>query len=185
MNRNFTLSRDTVSLLIIDVQDKLFPQVERACEVMHQIQTLVRAFQRLNLPIYSTEQYPKGLGGTVGGLKALLGASQTYFPKTTFSCLKDPEIKAKLLDAPITQWVLVGIEAHVCVLQTAKDLMTAGKEVVVINDAIASRSIYDFSTAIAEFRDIGVRVTSTETVIFELLSDAKTPEFKHVIELIK
>lgn len=185
MTRNFTLSRSSCGLLIIDVQEKLFSQVDRPCEVMSQIQFLVRSFKELKLPIFSTEQYPKGLGGTIPSLRAILGDMQEYLPKTTFSCLKDDQIKKRLLEQSISQWILVGIEAHVCVLQTAKDLLAIEKEVVVINDAITSRSIYDFSTAIAEMRDIGVRVTSSETAIFELLADAETPEFKAVIELIK
>jgi nicotinamidase-related amidase len=185
MTQNFTLSKSACGLLIVDVQEKLFQQVDRACEVMQQIQILVKAFQMMKLPTFCSEQYPQGLGQTVSTLKALLGSSQRYLSKTTFSCLKDPKIKADLLAQPISQWILIGIEAHVCILQSAKDLLSEGKQVTVINDAITSRSVYDFSTAIAEMRDCGVRVTSTETAIFELVKDSQAPEFKQVIELIK
>lgn len=89
------------------------------------------------------------------------------------------------MHAPTDQWVLIGIEAHVCVLQTAKDLIAEGKQVVVLNDAIGSRSIYDFSTAIAEMRDCGVRITSTETILFELLRNSQAAEFKAMSQLIK
>jgi len=185
MTQNFTLSRSACGLLVIDVQEKLFPFVDRGCEVMQQMQILVKAFQKMGLPIYSTEQYPQGLGPTVAELKAYLGNSQQYLSKTTFSCLKDPQIKTMLLSEPISQWVLIGIEAHVCILQTARDLLAEGKQVAIVNNAITSRSIYDFSTAIAEMRDMGVRVTSTETVLFELLKDSQVAEFKQIIELIK
>lgn len=183
--QNEKLLRDKVGLLVIDVQEKLFPYVENSCPVMQTLQKAVRGFQILHLPIYVTEQYPKGLGSTVATLKGVLGQEQTYLIKTAFSCLDDPLVKEELLKAPIEQWVVVGIEAHVCVLQTVKDLINNNKQVVVLNDAISSRSIYDFSTAIAELRDYGARISSTETVLFELLRDSKAAEFKEISQLIK
>ncbi len=185
MNHNYKLSRDQCALLVIDVQEKLFPYVENSCHVMQAIQKAVRGFQILGLPIFATEQYPQGLGSTVGPLKGLLGEKQHYFTKTAFSCLDDAGIKKDLLLAPVQQWIVLGIEAHVCVLQTAKDLLEMGKQVVVLNDAISSRSIYDFSTAIAEMRDCGARISSTETVLFELLRHSKASEFKEISQLIK
>ncbi|HEV8052708.1 MAG TPA: isochorismatase family protein [Parachlamydiaceae bacterium] len=185
MNKNYKLSRDTTGLLLIDVQEKLFPYVENSCPVMQTLQKAVRGFQILSLPIYVTEQYPQGLGSTVATLKGVLGPAQAYLVKTTFSCLDDTAIKDELLKAPVDQWVVVGIEAHVCVLQTVKDLIEAGKQVTVLNDAISSRSIYDFSTAIAELRDCGARISSTETVLFELLRNSKAAEFKEISQLIK
>lgn len=185
MNRNYKLSRENVGLLVIDVQEKLFPYVENTCPVMKTLQKAVQGFQILHLPIYVTEQYPQGLGSTVATLKGVLGSDQSYLVKTAFSCMDDADIKDRLLDTPIEQWVLVGIEAHVCVLQTAKDLLDCGKHVTILNDAISSRSIYDFSTAIAELRDCGARITSTETVLFELLRNSKAAEFKEISQLIK
>jgi len=182
---NYRLDRKKTGLLVIDVQEKLFPLVERSCEILPMMRKVVRGFQIMNLPIVVTEQYPKGLGHTVASLKACLGEEQTYLEKTCFSCFGDPSIQKLLGDLPISQWVLIGIEAHVCVLQTAKDLLAAGKQVVVLNDAISSRSLFDFSTAIAELRDCGARVSSTEIVLFELLRDAKAPEFKQISEIIK
>ena len=182
---NFTLLKPKAALLVIDVQEKLFGHVERSCEVLHSLLKVVRGAQLLGIPIYATEQYPHGLGPTLAPLRELLGPEQTYLDKTCFSCLGDPGIKEHLLKEPVSQWILVGIEAHVCVLQTAKDLRAAGKEVTVLNDAIASRSIYDFSTAIAEMRDCGVRISSVETILFELVRDAKAPEFKAISQLVK
>lgn len=183
--KNSKLLRDKVGLLVVDVQEKLFPYVENSCPVMQTIQKAVRGFQILHLPIYVTEQYPKGLGHTVATLKGVLGPDQTYLAKTTFSCLDDHAVKEALLQAPIAQWVVAGIEAHVCILQTVKDLLENNKQVVVLNDAISSRSIYDFSTAIAELRDCGARISSTETILFELLRDSKAAEFKEISQLIK
>jgi nicotinamidase-related amidase len=185
MTANFSLERKKTALLIIDVQDKLFSQVERSCEVMLTIQKVIKGFQILNLPIFVSEQYPKGLGSTIATLKAALHEDQEFLPKTTFSCLKDPAIEEKIRKLKADQWVLVGIEAHVCVLQTAKDLLKKGHEVVVLNDAITSRSLYDFSTAIAEMRDCGARISSAETILFELLGDSQADEFKEMSQLVK
>ncbi|MEI8366440.1 MAG: isochorismatase family protein [Parachlamydiaceae bacterium] len=185
MIKNYRVDRANVGLLVIDVQEKLFPYVENSCVVMQTMQKAIRGFQILHLPIYVTEQYPRGLGGTVPTLKGILGEGQRYLTKTAFSCLADDAIRQELVHSSITQWVIVGIEAHVCVLQTAKDLLEQGKQVIILNDAISSRSIYDFSTAIAELRDCGARISSTETVLFELLRDSKATEFKEISQLIK
>lgn len=183
---NFILDRKTTGLLVVDVQEKLFPLVERSCEVYQQIMKVVQGFNILNLPIEVSEQYPQGLGRTIQPLQALLGDQQNYLSKTTFSCLGDEKIFRQLRNhESVTQWVIIGLETHVCVLQTARDLIKAGLQVVVLNDAISSRSIYDYSTAIAELRDCGVRISSTETVLFELLRDSKASEFKQLSALIK
>jgi nicotinamidase-related amidase len=179
------LSRTNTALLVIDVQEKLFPLVERSDEILYKLRQAVQGFQILGLPIYVTEQYPQGLGEVVPDLKCSLGPTQVYFSKTTFSCLADEKIKGVLVSQPVNQWVVSGIEAHVCVLQTVKELLKTGHEVVVLNDAISSRSIYDYSTAIAEMRDYGARISSTETVLFELVHDSKAPEFKQISQLIK
>lgn len=185
MTELYHLDRKSTGLLIVDVQEKLFPLVERTCEVMESLKLVIEGFQILNLPIVVTEQYPEGLGPTVGTLKAWLGADQHYLSKTTFSCFGDQKIKKTLLAMPIDYWVVVGIEAHVCVLQTVKELLMAGKKVIVLNDCISSRSIFDFSTAIAEMRDYGARISSVETVLFELVWDSKAAEFKQISQLIK
>lgn len=185
MAQNYTLSRNKVGLILVDVQERLFGYVERPCEVLDTLQKLIQGFQIMHLPIVVTEQYPQGLGSTILALKNCLGEQQKYLTKTTFSCMGDPEIHDYIIGLPIDQWVVVGIEAHVCVLQTVKDLLAIGKQVAVLNDAITSRSIYDFSTAIAEMQQLGVRVTSTETVLFELIRDSKAPEFKAISQLVK
>lgn len=182
---NYTLSRSNTAVLIVDVQEKLFPQVERSCEMLNALLSAIQGFKIMNLPIVVTEQYPEGLGSTLEILKQYLGEQQQYLRKTTFSCLGDSHIEEQILKMPATQWIVVGMEAHVCVMQTAKDLLAAGREVVVLNDAISSRSIYDFSTAIAEMRDCGARISSVETVLFELLRDSQAVEFKQISQLIK
>ena len=185
MLQNYRLQRDQVGLLVIDVQEKLYRLVDRPHETLAKMQQTIKGFQILNLPIVVTEQYPQGLGHTIEGLKSLLTEEDIMPSKTCFSCLGDSSIHDHIVNMPISQWILIGIEAHVCVFQTAKDLLEEGKQVAVLNDAITSRSIYDYSTAIAEMRDIGVRISSAETVLFELVRDAKAPEFKQISELVK
>lgn len=185
MTKNSSLSKGDTGLLVVDVQEKLFGHIERANDVLSAMLQTIKGFQILRLPIVVTEQYPQGLGHTVPAMKTFLGEGQRYLTKTTFSCMGDDEIRRYILSQPVQQWVIVGIEAHVCVLQTAKGLLSAGKDPVVLNDAISSRSLYDFSTAIAELRDLGIRVSSAETVLFELVRDSKAQEFKAISQLIK
>lgn len=185
MLKNQTLTKENTGLIIVDVQEKLFNRVERCNEVLHVMLQVIKSFKIMRMPIVVTEQYPKGLGHTIPVLKHFLDSKQKILEKTTFSCVGSDEISQHILSLPVQNWVLIGIEAHVCVLQTAKGLLAAGKNPVVLNDAVTSRSIYDFATAIAELRDLGVRVTSAETVIFELLGDSMVPEFKAVSQLIK
>lgn len=182
---NFKLQREKTGLIIVDVQDRLFGLIERSCEILLAMQKVIKGFQVMNLPIVTTEQYPAKLGPTIATIKALLPDDQQYPAKTTFSAMRDAAIRRMLLEAPVEQWVIIGIEAHVCILQTAKDLLMEGRQVTVLNDAISSRSIYDFSTAIAELRDCGARVSSVETVLFELIGDSKSPDFKDISQLIK
>jgi nicotinamidase-related amidase len=178
------LSRNRCGLLVVDVQERLYPRVERPCEILKAMQVAIRGFKILNLPIVFTEQCPEKLGSTIEPLKILLGQCQ-QFTKTAFSCFGDPAIKNFLLSLKVQEWVLVGLEAHICILQTAKELLAAQKDCIVLNDAISSRSIYDFSTAIAEMRDCRVRITSTETVLFELLRNSQEKEFKQICELVR
>jgi len=179
------LQREKTGLLIVDVQEKLFERVERSAEVLEVILQVIKGFKTLHLPIVVTEQYPQGLGSTVPLIKSYLDKGQKFWSKTTFSCVSDKSVKEYISSLPVQQWVVVGIEAHVCVLQTVKELLLIGKDPVVLNDAITSRSIYDFSTAIAEMRDLGVRVTSAETILFELVRDSKAPEFKAISQIVK
>lgn len=167
----------TIALGVIDVQEKLFPLVERAQEIASSLQLIIRGCDILSVPIIYTEQSPEKLGKTLTGL--LLPEAKPL-PKTKFSAA-DVLMKNSKKDV----WVLCGIEAHVCIFQTARDLVSAGKSVIVLNDAISSRSIYDYSTAIAEMRDIGCRISSVETILFELLEDANSPKFKEISQLIK
>ena len=172
-------------LLIVDVQEKVFRAVDRQMDVLHTMQTLIKGMQLMHLPIYISEQYPTGLGPTVQGIRELLTNDVMIFSKRTFSCWKTQAIRDMIVKSGITQWILVGIETHVCILQTAKDLKKNNFDVVVLNDAVSSRSLYDYSTAISELKEDGIRVSSVETVLFELMETSEAPEFKAFSELLK
>lgn len=183
--KNTIVDRKRTGLLVIDVQDRLFSLVERQCDVTHAIELTIKGANILNLPIIVTEQYPEKMGRTIEILRNALGDRYQPVGKRTFSCLAEEGLNKQVLDLPVDYWILVGIEAHVCILQTAKALLKAGKEVIILNDAISARSIYDYSTAIAELRDCGARISSVETILFELLQDSRLPEFKEISQLIK
>jgi nicotinamidase-related amidase len=182
---NFTLLRNQAALLIVDMQGKVFAAVDHGNDILQTILRVLKGFQALVIPVFVSEQCPDKLGESMLPVRIALGNDYKPYKKTTFSCVADPEFLAFVKNSGLTQWVLVGIEAHVCVLQTAKDLLNLGMEVVVLNDAISSRSIYDFSTGIAEMRDAGVRISCAETVLFELLRDSRSPEFKEISQLVK
>jgi nicotinamidase-related amidase len=172
-------------LLIVDVQEKLFPLVEHPCEILEKMQKLIKGCNLFHLKTIVSEQYPKGLGTTIEPLKEVLPSDAVYFSKTAFGCSNDPVLKEAIEKSGRSQWIVAGIEAHVCIYQTVRGLIDAGKQVVVVNDAISSRDIYDFSSAIAEMRDLGARIASVETVLFDLMEDASRPEFRDLSALIK
>ncbi|MCH9608925.1 MAG: hypothetical protein S4CHLAM45_03360 [Chlamydiales bacterium] len=172
------------ALWIVDMQEKLFSRIDRHCEVLETICFFLEAANILNLPIVVTEQYPEGLGGTLKPILDRLPKGQQIWSKTTFSGYLDPTIRKKV-ETLSNSWILVGVEAHICVLQTAKDLLADGKEVTILNDAISSRSLYDFSTALAELKEAGARITSSETLLYELVRDANSPLFKKILPLVK
>lgn len=184
MQNCFFLDRTKAGLFVVDVQEKLYPEMEHGCEMLEGMCKLLQGIRALNLPIVVTEQYPARLGSTLKPLLELLPEKQKIFSKTSFSSLREPVIKEMIVKSPVEQWILMGIEAHVCILQTAKDLVLLGKKVVVANDAITSRSIYDYSTAISEMKE-WARVASLETILFELIGDSKTPEFKACLDLFR
>ena len=179
------MEKERAGLLVIDIQERLLDHVERSCELLVACKKIIAGCQALGVPIIVAEQHPEKMGATVAPLRQLLGDAVSYLPKTTFSCVADSDIANALEQTERDQWILIGIEAHVCVFQTARDLRNNAVAVAVLNDAMSSRSIYDYSTAIAELRDGGVRVSSVETILFELLYDSKAPEFKQVSQLIQ
>ncbi|MCH9610345.1 MAG: hypothetical protein S4CHLAM81_04960 [Chlamydiales bacterium] len=178
------VQKESAALLLVDVQENLFPQIDRRDEVLDTICFFLQAASVLRLPTVVTEQYPKGLGATLQTVREFLPKNQPILEKSSFSAYSG-EI-AKMIDAIEAQsWIVIGVETHICILQTVRDLIAVGKDVVVLNDATSSRSLYDYSTAIAELRDLGARISNSETILYEMVKDAASAEFKQLLPLIK
>lgn len=174
-------------LLIIDVQERLLPAMHDPVAVEKSCALLLQAASVLNIPVTISEQYVKGLGGTSPTLKAHSGAAD-ILEKIHFSCMRDDTIAShleKLKQAGRSQIVLGGIEAHVCVLQTALDLLQKDFEVFMVSDAVNSRKQQSQHLAETRAAQAGGIITSCEMVIFEWLEKAGTPEFKTLSKLIK
>lgn len=172
-------------LLIVDMQEKLLPAIHDFERVLEKCVLLLQVAEKLDLPLIVTEQYPKGLGPTVPELES---KNATVFEKLSFSGYNDDKIRKHfetLDDSGFKQVIVCGIEAHVCVLQTALELKQAGFEVFVVADACSSRAKQSATLAFSRLRHNGVQVVDTEMALFELAGKAGTPEFKALSALIK
>jgi nicotinamidase-related amidase len=165
-------------LLVIDMQEKVMPAIHDHESVVANAGWLIRAAQRIGVPVAASEHYPKGLGHTIKAIRALLpeGAVGT---KTHFSCVA-AQCLPRLPGADRPQIVMIGVETHVCLLQTALELVEEGKEVYVVADCVGSRREFDRDLALLRLRQEGVRIVSREMVVFEWLGEAATPLFDDV-----
>ena len=178
------LKQSEALLLVIDLQEKLVKMVGEDNQVATNCEKLLKATEILNIPAIITEQYPKGLGETISPIKKANNTTK-YFEKTSFSAISTEEIKKELCVLEKKQVILCGIEAHICVLQTALELIENGFEVYVIKDACASRKLENFNTAFSRLTQTGAIVSDTEITLFELLKSSKHPNFKEIQSLIK
>ncbi|MDP7026294.1 MAG: hydrolase [Candidatus Marinimicrobia bacterium] len=178
------LSPETSLLIVIDVQEKLFATMYEQKKVKDNIVRMVEGAKILNVPIIWTEQYPKGLGPTIPELRATLG-DHTCHEKITFSCAGDDQILKAVEKASPKDILLCGIEAHVCVYQTAADFIERGKRVHLVSDAVMSRHKSNHEIALRKMEQIGVNITSVEMVLFEFQRVARGETFKPIAALIK
>jgi nicotinamidase-related amidase len=177
------LDRTKAALAVIDIQERLVPVMWNFAPVEKYGRAMILAARELGLPILATEQYPKGLGTTYAPIREALGNAPLV--KMHFSCGCDEPFVQALKATGKKQVIVVGIESHVCVFQTVRDLLDQGYEVFVCGDAVTSRLEEHRRLAIEQRRDMGAVITSTETCIFDLLHVAGTPEFKKVSALVK
>lgn len=173
-------------LVIVDVQERLFNAMdaERRDEMIRNIKILGAAARRLALPVVVTEQYPRGLGRTLPELRALLD-DVTPIEKTAFSCCAADGFTDRLKALGAEPVILAGIEAHVCVLLTALDLLRQDFRVSVVADAVCSRTPAKSELGLAQARQAGAVVTATETVVFQLLGRADTDAFREISKLLR
>ena len=183
---SFFLERDKAVLVVIDVQEKLCLAMDAAvlATVEKNVGILLESAAELNVPVLITEQYVKGLGATLPGLKEKAAAA-CCFEKMSFSCCGSTEFVDALKSTGRTQVIITGMETHVCVLQTVIELREAGLDVHIVKDAVMSRSKQNWHTAIQAMTLAGAIPTCTESVLFQLLKVAGSDEFKKLSKLVR
>lgn len=169
-------------LLVIDLQTKLLPAISGAQDVVNRVDQLCRAADLLNVPRWASVQYPQGLGPLDEKLSC-------HFPdpehKLDFSAAACQTILQQIIDRGLTQIVVVGIETHICVLQTTLDLLASQFDVFVVSDAVAARRPGDHQTALQRLLAEGATVVSTESVMFEWCQTAANPSFKQISSIVR
>ena len=172
------------ALMIVDVQLRLLNAMDAPRQVVIGCTLMMKAAGVLGVPMVVTEQYPEGLGPTIEPL-AELAPEDAFFSKLHFSSAKNFGIRGKIESIAPEQIVIAGIEAHVCVLQTAIGFKEAGYSCFVAADATSSRSPANHAAAMARLREAGIGIVSSEMVVFEWLEKAGTPQFKELSRLLK
>lgn len=176
------MSRTDTALLVVDVQDKLIRLIPDHGRILWNIRRLIDGAQILGVRVLASEQYPQGLGPTTPELASRLGRIPD---KLTFSCGGCAEFVCQLREAGVYKVLVCGIEAHVCIQQTALDLLANGFSVYLAVDAVGSRGGVDCETAIRRMDSAGATLTTTEAALFEWCEAAGTPEFKQISLLVR
>ena len=173
-------------LMIVDIQEKLSLVMPE--KVINRLKSnadvLLTAADRLNVPVIVTMQYPKGLGDVENFVKDKLNEKSKCFEKTSFSCLGAEGLLEHLEKLNKKQIIMIGLESHICVLQSAIELTEKGYDVFVVSDAIASRKLTSYETSLTRLEQENIWLLNTESVLFEWLRNASHPEFKSLSKLI-
>ncbi len=178
------MKADQSALVVVDVQERLAPALHEPSRVIEKCERLMQGAEILDVPILLSEQYPKGLGHTVPSLAKLAPEGAT-FEKLHFSCASDESFAKRFKALGRPHAIVCGMEAHVCVLQTAFGLQDAGYDVMVVGDAVTSRLTANRDFALERMAAAGITIVSTEMVLFEWVEVAGTPEFRAISSLIK
>jgi nicotinamidase-related amidase len=179
----YVLIKEEAVLFVIDIQEKLVPVMKYGEQVIQNTNTLITIAKKLDIPVITTEQYPKGLGKTVPELSNKLNESEVY-EKVAFSgCTREVNSALELLGR--NKVIVSGMETHVCVFQTVRSLLARGYQVFVVGDAVCSRTKENYLNGLSLMSSMGAIITNTETVFFDLMKEAGTPLFKELSQLIK
>jgi nicotinamidase-related amidase len=178
------IRRDHTAALVIDIQERLFPAMSGKEDLLHNCAKLVKGLQILGIPLLVTQQYTKGLGETIPEIRSLI-QDFSFYEKREFSCCGEPAVLNRFQEVKCKTVLLCGIEAHVCVLQTALDLKEAGFNPVIIMDAVSSRFPVSLELARERFRHENILMTSVESILFELTGSSAAPEFRELSAIIK
>lgn len=181
------LEADQTALVVIDVQEKMLTAISSGPPdaILDKIRRLIGAAKVLEVPIVFTEQYPKGLGPTSGPVREALPGELQPIVKNTCSCWRDPVFREALKATGREQIIVIGLETHVCVQQTALDLLRVDYAVFVAADAVGSRFSTDTEISLMRMRRAGVEVSTTEALIFDLIERCDHPKFKDILRLVK
>ncbi|EHU4914194.1 isochorismatase family protein [Vibrio vulnificus] len=178
------LEKENTGLIVVDVQGKLAQMVDQSEQMITKITKLIEGAKMLGLPIIWLEQIPENLGATVAPIANALQGYQP-FHKSTFSGCGTATISNAIQACEVEQWLLCGIEAHICVYQTAVDLKQMGYQVEVVTDCVSSRAPQNKALALRKFEANGIGLSGLEMALFELMRDGKCPEFKQMLPLFK
>ena len=170
--------------ICIDFQEKLMPSINEAEAVLDKAAMLVKGLRVLGVPVVVTQQYTKGLGGTVDPVHSALGEYEHY-EKGTFVAYDEPEFKALIDSYGRKNVILFGTETHICTLQTALGLKDAGYNAMLVEDCCGSRTAHDKLNGIRRAMGEGIQISGAESVLFELTVVSGTPEFKQISKLVK
>lgn len=182
MNHQFRLKVEDTALLVVDLQEKLLPKIINSDDVARNATFMVKAAKTLGVPVLATEQYPKGLGATVEPLRSLI---EKVWEKQSFSAVREGGVLDFLKSDARIKVVLVGIEAHICVMQTVLDLLNQGFHVFICVDAVSSRYAIDVKIALKRMQQAGAVLVTSETCVYELLETAANPVFKEISVMVQ
>ena len=177
------LQKETAAV-VVDIQERLLPHIYEGEKILHKCLKLIEGLQILSVPIIVTQQYTKGLGPTESSVVKKF-AEFNYIEKTSFSCFEEPAFKEEISIIGKQNVILCGIESHVCVLQTCLDLIDGGFRPVIVEDCVSSRRPNDKLIAIERMRQEGARITTLESLLFELTRCSGTEKFKSISKLVK
>ena len=175
---------ETTVMLLVDAQERLFPHINNHTALGLRLEVLLKGLAILEVPIFCNQQYTEKLGSTLPSLFSLLKSKKVY-EKRTFSCCDNPDILQVLKQSHAKTIIVAGTETHVCVLQTVLDLITNDYTPVVVVDAVGSREHNNHEIALKRMEKEGAILTTTESILFELLRTALHPRFRAVIALVK
>ena len=181
----YLLDRSTAVLCVIDIQERLAAAMAEREAVIDAARQLVLSARRLHVPIVVTEQYPRGIGPTEPAVIEALGDDYQPLEKLHFSCCREPAFAGRIAALGRRQVILCGMETHVCLLQTALDLLDGGHQVHMVAEAVCSRRAEHKRLALEQMRQAGVMVTCVEAAVYQMLGLAGTPEFKDLLALFR
>ena len=179
------LEEDNAVLVLVDVQEKLFAVTHDRETLLKNLETLIRGMQALEVPIIWMEQIPEKMGPSIPEIRNMLKHNIQPISKTSFSCYLEPEFGKTLTESGRKQVLLAGIETHVCVYQTAADLVKYGYHVEVLEDCTSSRTESNRNTGLKKIQNTGAGLTSVETLLFEMMKDSTHPAFRDILKIVK